>query len=148
MAPRYFYVTVKKDVHRGTDYRVLAGPFFDHESALAQVEPARNAAQADPRAAFYSFGTVSIETKERPPIGILNAQIGIDMAKTTWTEDDLVEATSDGVTVRKGDKGRVIETGEWEYHRVYWPKYKLVAYHLGSQLRALVTIHPDKEETH
>lgn len=139
----HFYASVKKD-GRGQDYRLLAGPFFYHNDALLAVPAATKAAEADLRSAFYSFGTVSIETEGRPPVGIFNAQLGIDMAKCRFEEDELVEATSDAQTVRKGDKGRVIESGDWEYHRVYWPKYKLVSYHLGSQLRRLVTVHPDE----
>jgi hypothetical protein len=56
---------------------------------------------------------------------------------TTFEEDEMVEAMAPNVTVQRGDKGRVIESGTWEYHRVYWPAYKLVTYHAGSQLRRL-----------
>lgn len=56
---------------------------------------------------------------------------------TRFEEDEMVEATAPNVTVQTGDRGRVIETGTHVYHRVYWPKYRLVAYHSGTALRRL-----------
>lgn len=56
---------------------------------------------------------------------------------TTFEEDTLVVATTANVFVVPGDKGRVIETGTHEFHRVYWPKHKQVSYHSGSGLRRL-----------
>jgi hypothetical protein len=58
--------------------------------------------------------------------------------KTTFAEDDFVQATGTcGTRVERGDKGRVIEEGTWESHRVYWPRHQAVIYHLGSQLKLL-----------
>jgi hypothetical protein len=59
---------------------------------------------------------------------------------TTFAEDDLVIAEAPNVTVQRGDGGRVIESGTWEYHRVYWPRYQIVAYHHGNHLRRVGSV--------
>lgn len=59
------------------------------------------------------------------------------MSTTRFEEDELVEATAPNVSAIAGDRGRVIETGDHMYHRVYWPRLGFVAYHLGSALRRL-----------
>ena len=54
---RDFYVSVVD----GPDYRLLLGPFDDHETSLGYVETARKrACEVDPKAWFYAFGTCSL----------------------------------------------------------------------------------------
>ena len=51
-----FYVTVNNNGRFGW----LLGPFDDHQEALDKVHHARTLAErADPRAAWYAFGTAS-----------------------------------------------------------------------------------------
>ncbi len=55
---RVFYVSVVD----GSRYGLLAGPYDAHQDALDNVKGARAMAEAvDPRAVWYSFGTVLIE---------------------------------------------------------------------------------------
>lgn len=80
METTYFYVTCKRDSQ--TAY--LVGPCRDHETALALVDTAREAAERiDPFAAFYAFGTASITWNHKlllVPDGKLNAIVGFDDA--------------------------------------------------------------------
>lgn len=70
-------------VQRGTDYRLLAGPFInDHAAALARVDDVRKVAERlDAKAAWYAFGTCRLDVgpSERPPAGILNSQCGVTL---------------------------------------------------------------------
>lgn len=69
--PGNYYVSVRKD---SGDWRVLLGPFpNDHAAALAWVDPARRKAEElDPRACWYSYGTVRLEPDAALPNGALN----------------------------------------------------------------------------
>ena len=71
--PGNYYVSVRRD---NGDFRCLVGPFRDdHSAALALVDPARKIAQdVDPKAAWYSFGTVRTEYSYDKP-GILNDKV-------------------------------------------------------------------------
>ena len=61
---RDFYVSVID----GERYRLLVGPFDTHDEAEQYVGPAtRAAAEADPKAWFYAFGTCSLPKGEAPP---------------------------------------------------------------------------------
>jgi hypothetical protein len=69
-----YYVTVRRD---SGDSRALAGPFAEHDEALAYVEPTiRVANDRDPRAAWYAFGTAAIKYGYDKP-GMLNADLGL-----------------------------------------------------------------------
>jgi hypothetical protein len=78
--PGAYYVSVV----RGTDYRVLLGPFMnDHAGALAKVDDVRKKAQdLDPKAAWYAFGTcrLDVESGELAPKGILNSYFEKEIA--------------------------------------------------------------------
>lgn len=65
--PGNYYVSVV----RGSDYRLLLGPFVDnHAGALEMVEAVRKKAEElDPKAHWYAFGTCRAETSAP---GILN----------------------------------------------------------------------------
>jgi hypothetical protein len=67
--PGNYYVSVRRD---DGDFRCLIGPFRDdHAAALAVVDVARRIAEkADPKAVFYSFGTLRTEYSYDEP-GIL-----------------------------------------------------------------------------
>jgi hypothetical protein len=70
-----FYVSM---IREGRVQRValLAGPFPEHDAALAMVEPARKLAyEADPRSHWDLFGTVGRESDGRK--GVLNARLGL-----------------------------------------------------------------------
>lgn len=69
--PGNYYVSVRKD---SGDWRVLLGPFpNDHAAALAWVDKARNKAiELDPRAPWYSYGTVRLPVDAALPNGALN----------------------------------------------------------------------------
>ena len=69
-----YYVTVRRD---DGDSRALAGPFAEHDEALAWVNrTTRVANDRDPRAAWYAFGTAAIKYGYDKP-GILNADLGL-----------------------------------------------------------------------
>jgi hypothetical protein len=69
-----YYVTVRRD---DGDSRALAGPFAEHDEALAWVSRATDAAhKRDTRAAWYSFGTAVLKYGYDKP-GILNADLGL-----------------------------------------------------------------------
>jgi hypothetical protein len=73
-APGNYYVSVRRD---DGDIRLLRGPFHnDHTGALAAVRSASTAAERlDPKAVWYSYGTVRMaETFSEP--GILD-RLGI-----------------------------------------------------------------------
>jgi len=66
--PGHYYVSV---VRSGTDWRPLLGPFEQHAAALARVDKARaKALELDPKAPWYSYGTVRAE--HYAGAGILN----------------------------------------------------------------------------
>lgn len=69
--PGSYYVSVRKD---NGDWRPLLGPFVDnHAAALAWVDKAQaKALDMDPRASWYSYGTVRLEPGAAAPAGILN----------------------------------------------------------------------------
>lgn len=69
--PGNCYVSV---VRGDGDWRPLVGPFRnDHAAALAMVDKARaKAEELDPRAAWYSFGTVRVDLVAYAPAGMLN----------------------------------------------------------------------------
>jgi hypothetical protein len=72
--PGNYYVSVRRD---GGDFRCLLGPYRDdHKKALAMVDAGRRAAEAcgDPRAVWYSYGTVRTDYSYDKP-GILNERI-------------------------------------------------------------------------
>lgn len=59
-----FYVTVRDGPDR---WAALLGPFETHTEALGKVDLGRELArQADPRAAFYAYGTAG--SRERLPV--------------------------------------------------------------------------------
>jgi hypothetical protein len=68
--PGNYYVSVADAGRIG----LLLGPFQnDHAGALAMVDQARvKAEQLDPRAAFYSFGTVRVDLDVPAKAGVLN----------------------------------------------------------------------------
>lgn len=138
--PGAYFASVRNDLNLAPDWRALLGPFPTHAIALSWVPRARAMAEAlDVKAVFYSFGTVRM-TDGEPECrrGLLNPLLADgELMATTFVEDDLVQATAPGVSVKSGDRGRVIESGTWEYHRVYWPAYRVVAYHLGTALRVI-----------
>ncbi len=69
-----YYVTVRRD---DGDSRALAGPFAEHDEALAWVsKTTRVANDRDPRAAWYAFGTAAIKYGYDKP-GMLNADLGL-----------------------------------------------------------------------
>lgn len=73
--PGNYYVSVRRD---NGDAVCLAGPFVDdHPAALAMVAAARRVAcDIDPRAHWYSFGTLRTDHSYRRD-GILNDRLGI-----------------------------------------------------------------------
>lgn len=77
--PGLYYVSVVNGVG---DYRLLAGPFVnDHAAALGWVDRARcEAEKIDPKAVWYSFGTVRLEAAASPRLGILNERLGLPKA--------------------------------------------------------------------
>jgi hypothetical protein len=62
--PGHYYVSAVRDSARpGDAYVLLAGPFDNHTTALAQVERVRRFAErCDPTADRYAFGTCRTET--------------------------------------------------------------------------------------
>ena len=67
-----FYVSVIR-TERPSDYRLLAGPYELHETALGLVDKVRAIAErVDPRACWYAFGTCSLEGEGEFQSGILN----------------------------------------------------------------------------
>ena len=67
--PRFFYVTCIED---GPRKRVgwLAGPYERYDEALARVQEVRKLAEnADPRAAWYAFGTAGAEEEVKTVFG-------------------------------------------------------------------------------
>lgn len=82
MAPeekKKFYVTVIRNPGPNQKVGYLAGPFDEHEHALAHVHAAReHASKIDPATDFDYFGTTGVtlpEGKHRP--GVLNAHMGL-----------------------------------------------------------------------
>lgn len=76
--PGAYYVSVM----RGDGaWRPMVGPFIDnHAAALALVDKARAKAESlDPRAVWYSFGTVRVDS-DAPPAGILNQFFSQELA--------------------------------------------------------------------
>jgi hypothetical protein len=69
-APGNYYVSVRRD---DGQTRLLRGPFRnDHAAALAAVRDAsRRAERLDPKAVWYSYGTVRMAEKYAEP-GILD----------------------------------------------------------------------------
>jgi hypothetical protein len=69
--PGNYYVSVMRD---GASWRPLLGPFEnDHAAALGWVDAVRKKAEdLDPRACWYSFGTVRLEPDAAAPAGMLN----------------------------------------------------------------------------
>lgn len=71
--PGNYYVSVVDGQRVG----LLLGPFKRHRQALRFVRAARAAAcNADPKAWFYSYGTVRVVT-DKPRTGVLNAAVGV-----------------------------------------------------------------------
>lgn len=68
--PGNYYVSVRRD---DGDFRCLLGPYRDdHKAALAMVDEARKVAEElDPKAFWYSYGTLRTEYSYSKP-GILN----------------------------------------------------------------------------
>lgn len=65
-ADSIFYVTVADGPRVG----FLLGPYADHQTAINNVGRGRDLAnEADPRAAFYSFGTSSIKRERQTVFG-------------------------------------------------------------------------------
>lgn len=70
---KVFYVSMI----RGRRVALLAGPFVQHEAALAMVDRARDiAGQLDPWSDFDAFGTVGIAKPFGRP-GVLNERLGV-----------------------------------------------------------------------
>ncbi len=66
LRPGNYYVSVVD----GPRFAVLAGPYPAHQTALDLVERVREVAiDADPRAHFYSFGTVRMPKPSPLPAG-------------------------------------------------------------------------------
>lgn len=65
-----YYITVRRE---NGDFRCLAGPYRDnHAAALAAKDKVASLAiNLDPKAAFYSFGTIRTDYSYAEP-GILN----------------------------------------------------------------------------
>lgn len=73
-----FYVSVVRDWRGKPDYRLLAGPFTSHIAALRLVSAARLwAEENDPRAIWYSYGTLSIVDGDGRP-GLANDALGVE----------------------------------------------------------------------
>lgn len=74
--PGNYYVSVARGAG---DWRPLVGPFRnDHAGALAMVDKARaKAEQLDPKAVWYSFGTVRLDLDVDGPVGILNQEFAV-----------------------------------------------------------------------
>lgn len=70
----YYYVSVVND--RG-EVRLLLDPFEnDHSAALSYVDRCTDAACGlDPKAHWYSYGTVRLDVADNPPTGIFNSRI-------------------------------------------------------------------------
>jgi hypothetical protein len=64
----------------GTRYGFLLGPFYNnHQAALDMVDRARVKAQeVDPRAHFYSFGTLRVDKEVYNKLGVLNKFFGME----------------------------------------------------------------------
>lgn len=84
-----FYVTMVRNPGRDQQVAKLAGPFDEHEHALAHVEEAqRYANEIDPRSHFDYFGTSGITAAEHRP-GVLNRHMGLgDVIATRYTGDE------------------------------------------------------------
>jgi len=69
--PGHYYVSAVRDSARpGDAYVLLAGPFDNHTTALAQVERVRRFAErCDPTADRYAFGTCRTETAAVSKLG-------------------------------------------------------------------------------
>lgn len=73
--PGHYYVSMID----GPRTALLAGPFKnDHPAALALVDrAAKLAAEVDPKAHFYAFGTARMPDDYTKP-GVLNAALGVN----------------------------------------------------------------------
>lgn len=70
----HHYVTVMDNGRHG----YLAGPFRTHREALEWVEPTKKiACEVNSRGIWYAYGTSRVTTKSTPPVGILNAHLGL-----------------------------------------------------------------------
>jgi hypothetical protein len=137
-----YYVSVQNDLHpaRGRQTQLLAGPFDTHDEALGHVPMARQLAeQLDPKAAWYAFGTVKVETKNAPTVGILNQRLHLGPTLTVFRDCQLVVARLPHQHVRAGEKGCIIARGAVAayYHRVYWPARRIATWHPGTALDLL-----------
>lgn len=69
--PGNYYVSCVK----GTQFRLLLGPFTYHATALARVQEVNNfACERDHQAHWYAFGTLSLEPGDVRP-GVLNQEL-------------------------------------------------------------------------
>ncbi len=63
-----YYVTVARESRDGWQHVRLAGPYPEHDQALAALPAAEKLAReyGDPRAIWYSYGTAAMWNEKRP----------------------------------------------------------------------------------
>jgi hypothetical protein len=77
----YYVSVVDRGSNDGRGRTALAlGPFpNDHAGALARVDEVRSyVTGADPRATWWAFGTVRIDSADGNPVGKLNEKLGFE----------------------------------------------------------------------
>ena len=75
-----YYVSVVRD---GGAYRLLAGPFDDHQAALNMVDQTtRLAHDLDRQSIWYGFGTCCVRPPGPFPAGILNTRLDLEACAT------------------------------------------------------------------
>ena len=74
-----YYVSCRRDDGR---HALLAGPYAEHHQALDVLDRVNRLAQdsGDPRACWYSYGTLAVLAGSRPD-GVLNAALAADLAR-------------------------------------------------------------------
>ena len=69
MEAKHFYVSA---IRSAKEKALIAGPYSDHETALAKVrDVARQAEDIDPRAHFWAWGTAGSEVPFTTPMGAI-----------------------------------------------------------------------------
>jgi hypothetical protein len=96
----------------------VAGPFADHPSALAMVEPARKMAlKVNQWSHFYAFGTCALPPEHPRKVGALNAQLGITLPPVDATTDQPGPPTEEARVVRDIEFVRVAQLRFLEGYR-------------------------------
>lgn len=82
-----FYVTMIRDPGPRQRVAYLAGPFDNHDDALAKVDAARKIAEdVDGFASFDAFGTTGVTAAKHPP-GVLNSRMGVNTDESILAGD-------------------------------------------------------------